>query len=199
MRRMKVIILILFLLVSILVPSVFSNPVKKKYTENDDINSCGRPDLIGSLKIVEFNNSHYFQCNITNIGDAPASFFKVNITAYPFGTYLFRDKFYQLLRDLLTPQALLIITIPLIILKISPSFLLRLESSANFSLEPNESYILDSMIPFDSSIEDYINSRTCVIIEVIVDEYNEIIESNELNNRDVIKWWFPLKTDYPMD
>jgi hypothetical protein len=155
------------------------------------------PDLVGSVELFEEGGQTWYNYSITNIGDAAADHFNVTVTLYPFGTFLLRNTIWLFLIEYLPPTILDIIAISLDMMGIFPFFMRQSRTDSWNPLLPGETDVETSWGPFDVDFDKYFNSRVCMILECVADPDNEIKESNEMNNRDVIRWWFPLKTQPP--
>jgi len=167
--------------------------------ESTEINSHGKPDLIGEVKVVKINGYYVFRAIITNIGDARAEFWSINATLYDFGGYLFHkiglDTRHNLFHYLF---AYLLAWLGHInIFKVLNWYAARPNISNNIfpPLDPGDSFYWDSL-PLPN--QDYfINAQIGFVIECIVDENNLVDESNEDNNYRIYRWWFPYKTEPP--
>ena len=42
------------------------------------------------------------------------------------------------------------------------------------------------------------NGNIAIVFEVSADPEMDVEESNEQNNQDIVRWWFPLKNDPPI-
>jgi hypothetical protein len=196
MRNKILIFIVILMAFTATIPNVISNPTINNISNKDKNQDL--PDLVGSVEIVEIDNYHYFRYSITNIGDAPAETFEIYTVAYPFGVFPLRGAIFEFLRDMLPQEIFYFFWAPLVILlKIHPFFLVGERYIAPFPLNPGETYTSICGGPFDDELEEFFNEQICYIIECIVDPNNDIKESNEFNNREVLRWWFPLKTDPP--
>ena len=159
----------------------------------------GLPDLVGSIdKIIEKNNSYYAEFSITNIGDAPAEGFSIEVTAYPFGKFFLRNSLFDSLLKILPRPLFDLIAISLYIMGFFPSFIMKQNINSTNQLMPGESHTNNwYMSFFNPDFYTEWNIKTCIILECIVDKDKLIRESNEFNNRDVIRWWFPLRDEPP--
>lgn len=180
---------------------VFNNPILVNLVQGNnsslDKNQENLPDLVGSVDIYEKNDSYWFNFSITNNGNAPANNYTVVVTVYPFGTFLFRNAFFRLILNL-PPSIRAIIVNPIVrVLHIFPFFIQDHGYHSEYPLNPGETINGSSWSPFDYDIDSYINTKICIILECVVDPENYIKESNELNNNDIIRWWFPLNTEPP--
>ena len=182
------------ILISSLSPTVFSSSREEEY---ENKLQSGLPDLFGTIQIVEFDDLHYIKYSVNNNGDGVADNFSCTVTMYPFGTFLFRSSFFEILSNLVSPQILYWITLPFHLLHIDINCIARQTTTSINPLFPGESYQNFVGYPIDSEVQYYINHKICFIIEIVVDPNNEIQESNELNNRDVIRWWIPLRNEPP--
>jgi hypothetical protein len=180
------------ILISSLSPTVFSSIQAKEY-KNDRQSKL--PDLTGFIQIVEFDDFHYIKYSVNNSGDGPENNFSCKVTIYPFGTFLFRNSFFEILYKLVSPQVLYWITLPFHLLHISPSFIACQTTTSTTPLLPGESYQNYVGYPIDGQVQNYINHKICIITEIVVDPDNIIAESNENNNREIIRWWLPLKNE----
>lgn len=180
------------ILISSLSPTVFSRFQEEEYKNEGQ---SGLPDLIGTIQIVEFDDLHYINYSVENIGEGVANNFSCKVTIYPFGTFLFRNSFFEILFKLVSPQVLYWITLPFHLLHIDINFIARQTTTSINPLLPGESYQNYVGYPVDSEVQDYINHKICIITEIVVDPDNIIAESNEKNNREIIRWWLPLKNE----
>jgi hypothetical protein len=101
------------------------------------------------------------------------------------------------LYEIFPPYILNLICFPHHLFHIHPTFITKSIVESPNSLEPGESYTNTGFFPIDYEIDNYINMKLCIITEMIVDQHNVIKESNETNNREVSKWWFPIRNEPP--
>ncbi len=187
--KLVAILSILILLLAGLPNAIGSHPM-----ESTKINSHGKPDLIGEVKVVKINGYYVFRHIITNIGNATAEYWSINTTVYDFGGYLLHKmgfdpahNYYHYLFAYLLGW--------LGHINLVQVLNIRSWSKGNRPLKPGESHSWDS---FPLPNQDYfINAQIGLVIECIVDENNLVDESNEDNNYKIYRWWFPYKTEPP--
>lgn len=157
------------------------------------------PDLVSSIDgIIESNNSHYWEVSIMNIGNVPSNNYTIEIVAYPLGLFLLRNTILETLYNVLPYYLFNLIAIPLLVVfRFYPLYITRQTITSPYQLYPGESYNFTAILPFDEYVDRFINIRTCIIIESIADHKDRVKESNEDNNRDVVRWWFPLRNEPP--
>jgi len=186
--------IILFLLISTICNGLIVQSTTEKQTEIT--NQSGLPDLILNVSFIENedNGYHYYRMDVTNIGDAPAvpeDNFTTKVTSYPFGIYPFYDAICFILWHLPYPIYVAIVTF--LATKLHIWLIFSVESIRTFyePLEPGETYTSFCVFPMDQEADDFINAKLCIVTEAIVDVNNTIKESNEDNNKEIIRWWLP--------
>ena len=162
----------------------------------------GLPDLIWDIDFVISNFTGYYHAlvSVTNIGDAPAvpeNNFTLKWGAYPFGAYHFKDAWVYFFISL--PEDLCIFFAELLVVKLHFWPFPNVECEHRFydSLDPGETVTRTSMGSINDEADEFFNARLCIIFSGMVDPENRIIESNEDNNRNIVRWWFTKKTDPP--
>ena len=197
MREKLVAIIFIFIILFASLPIVSSNQ-STKTSPSEEIMEIGSPDLICYMELVKIQEWHYLNYSLTNIGNAPATNCSINVTIYPFGIYLFHNSFFYLLEQILPPSIFFIIMNTLIeFFHIWPTYLMGEYRFFFQPINPSETITRTSFFPVDAGLEGLHNAQLCLIIEVIADKIGIVDESNELNNKAVMRWWFPLKTDPP--
>jgi hypothetical protein len=192
-RKIKSII-ILFLLISTTCTGLMAQSTIEKQT--DITNQSGLPDLILNVSFIknENNGYYYYRMTVTNIGDAPAvpeDNFTFKVTGYPFGIYHLYDAICYILWHL--PYHLYIAVSIFLVTKLHiwPLFCVESVTTLDQPLNPGDSYTRTCVFPVDQEADDFINAKLCIVTEAIVDVDDTIKESNERNNKKVIRWWLP--------
>ncbi|RLF58366.1 MAG: hypothetical protein DRN27_05650 [Thermoplasmata archaeon] len=191
-KIISIILIIIFLGVSF--------PVVESYQSNnqnpiDDIvsSATGLPDLVCSLDLVKIGEWYYVNYSVTNIGDKTAKGVTMNVTVYPFGCY-FLDIEGFLLKNLPFDIAWPILEFIVLKLHIWPGWLMGSNRLVLKPLFPGETVSKISAFPVDLGIDEFYNAKLCIIVEGIVDRENTVIESNESNNKEILRCWLPLNT-----
>lgn len=194
MKRKIKSIIILFLLISATCTGLIAQSINEK--EIDISSQSGLPDLILNVSFIknEDNGYHYYKMDVTNIGDAPAvpeGNFTVTVTSYPFGIYPFFDVITYILLHL--PYPIYVAVVMFLVTKLHIWPVPCTESNRYFyePLNPGETYTTYGVFPVDQEADEFINAQLCIVTEAIVDVDDTIKESNENNNKEIIRWWLP--------
>jgi len=192
-RKIKSII-ILFLLISAACTGLIAQSTTEK--ETDISSQSGLPDLILNVSFIKNvdNGYHYYKMDVTNIGDAPAvpeGNFTIKVTSYPFGIYPMYDAICFILWHL--PYPIYVAVVTFLATKLHIWLIFSVESIQYFyePLNPGETFTRTGVFPMDQEADKYVNAKLCIVTETIVDVYDSIKESNENNNKEIIRWWLP--------
>jgi hypothetical protein len=185
-RKILPIVVILMFLFTVL------SPIQAIKTA-DTKTSAGLPDLTCDVEIVEIDGGYNIQLTVTNEGTATTNVWSVHARAYGPIAYLF----YRLGINMSSgPFAGILVWIACRFdITFWPIIGTGAYSSA-YPLAPGQSYTITSSfnIPINHL---YPDEKFVIIIEGIADREKKVKESNEFNNRDIIRWWFPTKTNPP--
>jgi hypothetical protein len=181
----------------------FPSVVSESYDESEtDVLHVGLPDLVWDIEFEQIGDNGYYYAwlCVTNIGEAPAvpeSNFSLQWGAYPFGAYHLKDAWIWFFDNL--PEDLWIFFAELLLVKLHfwPSPNVEGEDRFYEPLNPGETIKRWSLFPINDEADEFFNARLCIIISGMVDPENRIVESNEDNNKFVVRWWFTKKTDPP--
>ncbi len=186
----KILSTIFFILILIL--PVSSNAIVTKVIEQRESLQTGLPDLTCNIKVGKkpWEDRYYINYSIINIGDAAARNFSVEFKLYPIGGI----KLEEMLRDISKISPISAEVFALILaayIHILP-FWLRGGKTILQELKPHETENIIDCCLSSHEIEEYINTRICLIPMCIIDKENKIKESNEDNNIETQYWWFPI-------
>jgi len=75
----------------------------------------------------------------------------------------------------------------------------RISQGVNGALLPGETKEFNSWFAIPMPHEKFrTNGNIAIVFEVSADPEMDVEESNEQNNQDIVRWWFPLKNDPPI-
>jgi len=158
------------------------------------------PDLvynyIGCIDID--GEGHYVvEFSISNIGNAVAEEWSVNMSVHYFGALFlsklgfdpFNNIFHQKISNFLFA-----------FFHFETIFILSscITSGLHNNLLPGETKEFTSWFEITMPINQFrTNGNIAIVIEGIADPEMDVEESNEQNNQEIVRWWFPLKNDPP--
>jgi len=196
MRGKNITLIIVLILISTSISSVI------RVSSREDTCQIGKPDLVfDKFELVKDEDTVYLDWSIKNVGDASTGndSIRVNFSFCYFGVdYLFNNGIIEYFNLDKYPN----LDILLIITYYLHLFILPGSHHGRFidPLEPGENGTCwMSVIWPMSEFEDdgwFINDNICLIFRGIIDEYNIIAESDETNNQEVIRIWFPYRNEF---
>ena len=184
-----------FVIIIVLTSIPIALSVEVKSNESEQTTKSALPDLILDVSFIERENGyHYTKMVVKNIGDAPAiptGNYTVKVSSYPFGIYPVHEPLMKIFFNL--PDFLFVLFVNVVILKLHIYPLPTLLSEGYFydPLYPNKTETRYAMLPMDQEADDYFNAKICIVTETVVDYFDTIKESNETNNKKIIRWWLP--------
>ncbi|HEC89552.1 MAG TPA: hypothetical protein ENI44_03100, partial [Thermoplasmatales archaeon] len=193
--KLVAILFVLILLLAGLPNAMSSDSIRydKKKT------SSGLPDLVCKLEIIKskFDGYYHVKYSIENIGDAPTKDWLIKISVYPFGVMLLYhlgfDPEHKYLHYIIMYLSALYFHV--LLFKLMEEYM----KSTGYVLYPGKNLTFISIFPiyFGTKEELVGNLKIGFVIEGVADPDDKVEESDEHNNREVLRWWFPAVTKPP--